>query len=237
MIKVVMLFVVTSMLVVTGGNEQGGLSGDKMMGVSAKYVDNSDEWEAKEFKHDMFADYMPKAIEEPAVEEVVQYTVEEEVYEIEETIVYDEVYEIEEAIVYEEEYIEEEVYVEPEIYEEVIETVEEVYEEPVYSYGATFEATAYAIGDGLTPNTYTRNGTDVSNTIYTPDGYRIIAVDMNVIPLNSIVRVTYSDGTTFLAMACDTGSAVVGNKIDILYGSVGEALNFGRQSVTVEVVN
>lgn len=231
MIKVVMLFVVTSMLVVTGGNEQGGLSGDKMMGVSAKYVDNSDEWEAKEFQHDMFADYMPKAIEEPAV------VVEEEVYEIEEAIVYEEVYEIEEVIVYEEEYIEEEVYVEPVVYEDVVETVEEVYEEPVYTYGATYEATAYAVGDGLTPNTYTRNGTDVSNTIYTPDGYRIIAVDMNVIPLNSIVRVTYSDGTTFLAMACDTGSAIVGNKIDVLYSSPSEALSFGRQNVTVEFIN
>ena len=225
MIKVVMLFIVTSTLVVAGGNEQSGLSGDKMVGVSAKYVDNSDEWETKEFKHDMFADYMPKTIEEPVTEEVIQYTVDEEVYEIEETIVY------------EEEYIEEEVYVEPEIYEEVIETVEEVYEEPVYSYGATFEATAYAVGDGLTPNTYTRNGTDVSNTIYTPDGYRIIAVDMNVIPLNSIVRVTYSDGTTFLAMACDTGSAIVGNKIDVLYSSPSEALSFGRQNVTVEFIN
>ena len=226
MIKVVMLFIVTSTLVVAGGNVHGGLSGDKMMGVSAKYVDNSDEWKTKEFKHDMFADYMPKTIEETVTEEVIQYTVEEEVYEIEETIVYEE-----------EEYIEEEVYVETEIYEDVVETVGEVYEEPVYTYGATYEATAYAIGDGLTPNTYTRNGTDVSNTIYTPDGYRVIAVDMNVIPLNSIVRVTYSDGTTFLAMACDTGSAVIGNRIDILYGSVGEALNFGRQNVTVEVIN
>lgn len=225
MIKVVMLFVVASILVVTGGNEQGGLSGNKMVGVSAKYVDNSDEWEAKEFKHDMFADYMPKVIEEPVTEEVIQYTVEEEVYEIEETIVY------------EEEYIEEEVYVETEIYEEVIEIVEEVYEEPVYSYGATFEATAYAIGDGLTPNTYTRNGTDVSNTIYTPDGYRVIAVDMNVIPLETIVRVTYADGTTFLAKASDTGSAIVGNKIDILYDSIDGALNFGRQMVTVEILN
>lgn len=225
MIKVVMLFIVTSTLVVAGGNVHGGLSGDKMMGVSAKYVDNSDEWKTKEFKHDMFADYMPKTIEETVTEEVIQYTVEEEVYEIEETIVY------------EEEYIEEEVYVEPEIYEEVVEVVEEVYEEPVYTNGISFEATAYAVGDGLTPNTYTRNGTDVSNTIYTPEGYRIIAVDMNVIPLNSIVRVTYSDGTTFLAMACDTGSAIVGNKIDVLYSSPSEALSFGRQNVTVEFIN
>ena len=224
MIKVVMLFIITSTLVVAGGNEQGGLSGDKMMGVSAKYVDNSDEWEAKEFKHDMFADYMPKTIEEPVAEEVVQYTVEE-------------VYEIEETIVYEEEYIEEEVYVEPEIYEEVIETVEEVYEEPVYSYGATFEATAYAVGGWAVPGTVTADGTDISNTIYSSSGYRIIATDPNTIPMGTVVRVTYSDGTTFLAQASDTGGFIVGNRIDILYDNVEDALAFGRQNVTVEFIN
>lgn len=225
MIKVVMLFIVTSTLVFAGGNEQGGLSGDKMMGVSAKYVDNSDEWETKEFKHDMFADYMPKTIEEPVAEEVVQYTVEEEVYEIEE------------AIVYEEEYIEEEVYVEPEIYEEVIETVEEVYEEPVYTNGISFEATAYAIGGWAVPSTMTAMGTEISNTIYTASGYRIIATDPNTIPMGTVVRVTYSDGTTFLAQADDTGGMIVGNRIDILYDNVPDALAFGRQNVTVEFIN
>ena len=225
MIKVVMLFIITSTLVVAGGNDQSGLSGDKMMGVSAKYVDNSDEWELKEFKHDMFADYMPKTIEEPVTGEVTQYTVEEEVYEIEETIVY------------EEEYIEEEVYVEPEIYEGVIETVEEVYEEPVYSYGATFEATAYAIGGWAVPSTMTAMGTEISNTIYTASGYRIIATDPNTIPMGTVVRVTYSDGTTFLAQADDTGGMIVGNRIDILYDNVNDALSFGRQNVTVEFIN
>ena len=225
MIKVIMLFVVTSMLVVTGGNEQGGLSGDKIMGVSAKYVDNSDEWEAKEFKHDMFADYMPKVIEEPVTEEVIQYTVEEEVYEIEETIVY------------EEEYVEEEVYVEQEIYEDVVETVEEVYEEPVYSNGISFEATAYAIGGWAVPSTMTAMGTEISNTIYTSSGYRIIATDPNTIPMGTVVRVTYSDGTTFLAQADDVGGMIVGNIIDILYDNVADALAFGRQNITVEFIN
>ena len=225
MIKVIMLFVVTSMLVVTGGNEQGGLSGNKMMSVSAKYVDNSDEWEAKEFKHDMFADYMPKTIKEPVTEDVVQYTAEEEIYEIEETIVY------------EEEYVEEEVYVEQEIYEDVVETVEEVYEEPVYSYGATFEATAYAVGGWAVPSTVTADGTDISNTIYSSSGYRIIATDPNTIPMGTVVRVTYSDGTTFLAQASDTGGMIVGNRIDILYDNVPDALTFGRQNVTVEFIN
>lgn len=184
---------------------------------------DADVEEVKSVKYDVIANGKKEETEVVLEEEDVQ----EEVY----------VEEIQEVEYVEEVYIEEEVYVETEIYEDVVETVEEVYEEPVYTNGTSFEATAYAIGDGLTPNTYTRNGTDVSNTIYTPDGYRIIAVDMNVIPLNSIVRVTYSDGTTFLAMACDTGSAIVGNKIDILYGSVGEALNFGRQNVTVEILN
>lgn len=163
------------------------------------------------------------------IEVVLEEDMQEEIYveEIQEVEYVEEVY-VEE--IYEEEIIVEE------IEEYVVEEIE-VVEEYTYSNGIQFEATAYAIGDGLTPNTYTRNGTDVSNTIYTPDGYRVIAVDMNVIPLETIVRVTYADGTTFLAKACDTGSAVIGNKIDILYGSVEEALNFGRQSVTVEIVN
>lgn len=232
MIKVVMLFITTFVLVVAGSNEQGGLSGNKMVGVSAKYVDNSDEWEAKEFKHDMFADYMPKVIEEPATVEVAQYTVEEEVYETEEIIIYEEVYEVEETVVYEEE-----VYVEPVVYEDVVETVEEVYEEPVYSYGATFEATAYAIGGWAVPSTMTAMGTEISNTIYTASGYRIIATDPNTIPMGTVVRVTYSDGTTFLAQADDTGGMIVGNRIDILYDNVPDALTFGRQNVTVEFIN
>ena len=228
MIKISILFISGTLLLLGSTTPSQESVKGALVEVSSSSKDYGEEWEVKEFKHSMFDEYMPKKEDEiQVVQEVVQ-----------EVIVEDEIYD-EEYITYEEEYIEEEVYVEPvveevETYDEV---VQEVYEEPVYTNGISFEATAYAIGDGLTPNTYTRNGTDVSNTIYTPDGYRIIAVDMNVIPLNSIVRVTYSDGTTFLAMACDTGSAVIGNKIDILYGSVGEALNFGRQNVTVEFIN
>lgn len=224
MIKISILFISGTLLLLGSTTPSQESVKGALVEVSSSSKDYDEEWEVKEFKHSMFDEYMPKKEDEiQVVQEVVQ-----------EIIVEDEIYE--------EEYVEEEVYVEP-VVEEIVEVetyddvVQEVYEEPVYTNGISFEATAYAIGDGLTPNTYTRNGTDVSNTIYTPDGYRVIAVDMNVIPLNSIVRVTYSDGTTFLAMACDTGSAVIGNRIDILYGSVGEALNFGRQNVTVEVIN
>lgn len=97
------------------------------------------------------------------------------------------------------------------------------------SYIGLFQATNYAVGDGLTPNTYTRNGTDVSNTIYSPEGYRIIAVDTNVIPLNSIVRVHVPGWEPFTAIAADTGGAIVGNIIDILTTSPSEASSFGRR--------
>jgi len=105
------------------------------------------------------------------------------------------------------------------------------------TYLGTFEATAYAIGDGLTPNTYTRDGTDVSNTIYGPDGHRIIATDPNVIPTGTVVRVTIN-GNSFVATARDTGSAINGNIIDILVSSPDEAYSFGRQhGIEVTILN
>lgn len=99
-----------------------------------------------------------------------------------------------------------------------------------------FTATHYAIGDQLTPGTVTANGTDVSSSIYTPEGYRVIAVDPNVIPLNSIVRVTTSNGQTFTAKACDTGSSINGNKIDILVSSPQQALDLGVIDIQIEVI-
>ena len=101
--------------------------------------------------------------------------------------------------------------------------------------GTNFKATFYAVGDGYTPGTVTANGTDVSSTIYSPEGYRIIAVDTSVIPMNSIVKVTWN-GNTFLAKASDTGSAINGNKIDILIDDAGQANANGLVSVHVEIM-
>lgn len=100
----------------------------------------------------------------------------------------------------------------------------------------TFKVTSYAIGDGMTPSTVTANGTNVANTIYSPEGHRIIAVDTNVIPMNTVVRVTMN-GQSFLAKSSDTGSAIVGNKIDLLVNSPSEAINNGVQEATIEIVN
>ena len=100
----------------------------------------------------------------------------------------------------------------------------------------TFKVTSYAIGDGMTPSTVTANGTNVANTIYSPEGHRIIAVDTSVIPMNTVVRVTMN-GQSFLAKSSDTGSSIVGNKIDLLVSSPSEAINNGVQTATIEIVN
>lgn len=99
----------------------------------------------------------------------------------------------------------------------------------------SFKVTSYAVGDGMTPSTVTANGTNVANTIYSPEGHRIIAVDTSVIPMNTVVRVTMN-GQSFLAKSSDTGSAIVGNKIDLLVNSPSEAINNGVQEATIEVV-
>ncbi len=56
----------------------------------------------------------------------------------------------------------------------------------------------------------TATGLDVSSTIYTPDGYRVIAVDPS--------------------------GDIRGNRIDILVESTDEAFRLGRQAATVEIL-
>lgn len=81
----------------------------------------------------------------------------------------------------------------------------------------------------------TATGHDISESIYV-DGYRVIAVDPSVIPLNSTVKVT-SPHETFKAKSLDTGGDIVGNRIDILVESDEEARRLGRHDVTVEVID
>ncbi|MGD7032761.1 3D domain-containing protein [Bacillus velezensis] len=99
-----------------------------------------------------------------------------------------------------------------------------------------FEASAYTAycAEGCTGTTAT--GLDVSHTIYHA-GKRIIAVDPSVIALGSTVEVRQADGTTFEAVSQDTGSAIKGAKIDVLVANEADAVQFGRQSVQVRVVN
>ena len=80
----------------------------------------------------------------------------------------------------------------------------------------------------------TATGYDVSNTVY-KDGYRIISVDPNVIPLGSLVYVE-SDKMNFVGIADDTGGDIKGNRIDILMENRDKAYDFGRRNVKVTVL-
>lgn len=62
--------------------------------------------------------------------------------------------------------------------------------------------------------------------------YGCVAVDPRVVPLGSIVFV---EGYG-MALACDTGGAIKGHRIDLCYGSRSFADNFGYKHVKVHVL-
>ena len=66
-----------------------------------------------------------------------------------------------------------------------------------------------------------------------PARHGIAAVDPKVIPLGSRL---YVQGYGF-ALAADTGGAIVGNAIDLCMESHNEAMNFGRRTVKVYILN
>jgi 3D (Asp-Asp-Asp) domain-containing protein len=60
----------------------------------------------------------------------------------------------------------------------------------------------------------------------------VVAVDPNVIPLGSRL---YVEGYGY-AMAWDIGGAIKGNKIDLFYDDLAEAIKFGRKNLMVYVL-
>ena len=100
----------------------------------------------------------------------------------------------------------------------------------------TFEATAYG-PDCVGCSGITANGTDIRNGNIYSNGYRVIAADPRVIPMNSIVKITYSSGNTEMAIVADKGGAIKGKIIDIAFPSEAEANPFGRQQVQIELIN
>lgn len=100
----------------------------------------------------------------------------------------------------------------------------------------TFEASAYTADCPEGCSGVTSTGIDVTGTIYHA-GKRIIAVDPSVIALGSTVEIKQADGTTFEAVSLDTGGAIKGAKIDVLVANEADAVQFGRQSVQVRVIN
>jgi len=62
-------------------------------------------------------------------------------------------------------------------------------------------------------------------------GFGCVAVDPRVIRLNTLVFV---EGYGF-ALACDTGGAIHGDRIDLCFSSRNQAMRFGRKQVRVHV--
>ncbi|GEN50876.1 3D domain-containing protein [Alkalibacterium pelagium] len=100
--------------------------------------------------------------------------------------------------------------------------------EPEKSSGRTLrvQATGYSTKQ---PNLSTHTATGIDLRI----NPRVIAVDPSVIPLGSMVEV---EGMG-VYIAGDTGGAIRGNIIDIHFQTVGEALSWGRRSVTIRVLD
>ena len=109
-------------------------------------------------------------------------------------------------------------------------TQKEVVTQPVAADNAitlTMTATAYtAYCEGCSG--ITKNGTDLRAN---PD-LKVIAVDPSIIPLGTRVWVEgYGE-----AIAADTGGAIKGNIIDVFIPTHEEALEWGRKTVTVRIL-
>ena len=96
----------------------------------------------------------------------------------------------------------------------------------VYGTPITVEATAYSRNEAGLGN-FTADGTDLRNES------AVIAVDPSVIPLGTLV---YIPGWGYYR-AADTGGAIQGNKIDVHFENVADTYQFGRQSITIYIVD
>ena len=93
---------------------------------------------------------------------------------------------------------------------------------PLFQRAITVEATAYSAEEN---SGYTASGTYVR--------YGVIAVDPSVIPFGTRV---YIPGYG-MAIAEDTGASIVGNRIDVAFGSYAEAMAFGRQLIEIYIMD
>lgn len=93
-------------------------------------------------------------------------------------------------------------------------------------YTVTVEATAYSRNQPSLSN-FTYSGIDLR------ENSRVIAVDPNVIPLGSTIYVPgYGE-----YIAGDTGGAIKGNRIDIHMEDLQAAIQFGRRTLEIQVIN
>lgn len=107
-------------------------------------------------------------------------------------------------------------------------------EQPVQPVTQTFEITHYTESckgcSGITAS-----GVDIRGTVYY-NGYRIVAAPRSI-PFYTTMQITYEDGTTFKAIVLDRGGNIGQGRLDLLVASYDEAIQLGRQQVSVEILN
>ena len=97
-----------------------------------------------------------------------------------------------------------------------------------YKSKLTMKSTAYSSSDkGVTG--ITASGMKATRD---PNGTSTVAVDPRVIPLGTKL---YIEGYGY-AIACDTGSAIKGNKLDVYFNSVNECYSWGVRNVDVYIL-
>lgn len=99
----------------------------------------------------------------------------------------------------------------------------------------TFTATAYTADCAEGCMGITATGIDVRGTTHY-NGHRVIATDPAVIPLGTTVEIRFADGTIERAIAADTGGAIDGNIIDYLVSDYNTAIQFGRQTIEIRII-
>ncbi len=101
-----------------------------------------------------------------------------------------------------------------------------------YSYVLECLATAYD------PSPEENGGYGGQSATGVPLQRGVIAVDPKVIPLGSRVYIEALDGSWSYgyAVAADTGGAIKGNRVDLLYDTKSECYEFGRRSCRVYVL-
>lgn len=97
-----------------------------------------------------------------------------------------------------------------------------------YSKIVNVRATAYWAVNGV-GKTKTASG---RLAVRDPSGYSTIAVDRNVFPYGTKLFV---EGYGF-AIAADTGTAIIGNRIDVYFNTYSEACKYGAKYVKVYVL-
>ncbi|PFC09964.1 3D domain-containing protein, partial [Bacillus cereus] len=92
-----------------------------------------------------------------------------------------------------------------------------------------FESTAYSVENSPPHERITAYGIDIGKN----PNIKLIAVDPKVIPLGTQVDV---EGYG-VAIAGDTGGAIKGKIIDVLFPTEREAIKWGRKKVKIRILN